>query len=207
MAAVQLSRGFESVLKCVLQRPLKRVLTLLSVMVLASSVSLHTAHATGATDGFTRDGFTGDGFTHGLSAFGELKAGETRIEPAFGDELRVAALRHDAPALEDQDAVGRLHGGEAVGDDQRGAPFGELFECCLHDGFGFGVARGAGLIVLGLRLRPKRLRYGQALMGGGLAVLYTTLFAAFQLYDLLSYPVAFGAMLGVTALGFVLAYR
>ncbi|MEM8601653.1 MAG: DUF2339 domain-containing protein [Bacteroidota bacterium] len=72
---------------------------------------------------------------------------------------------------------------------------------------GFGVALGAGLIGLGLRLRPKRLRYGQALMGGGLAVLYTTLFAAFQLYELLSYPVAFGAMLGVTALGFVLAHR
>ncbi|MEL6771850.1 MAG: DUF2339 domain-containing protein [Bacteroidota bacterium] len=72
---------------------------------------------------------------------------------------------------------------------------------------GFGVALGVGLIGLGLRLRPKRLRYGQALMGGGLAVLYTTLFAAFQLYDLLSYPVAFGAMLGVTALGFVLAHR
>ncbi|MEM6784922.1 MAG: DUF2339 domain-containing protein [Bacteroidota bacterium] len=72
---------------------------------------------------------------------------------------------------------------------------------------GFGVALGAGLMGLGLRLRPKRLRYGQALMGGGLAVLYTTLFAAFQLYALLSYPVAFGAMLGVTTLGFVLAYR
>ncbi|MFQ5570390.1 MAG: DUF2339 domain-containing protein [Rhodothermales bacterium] len=70
---------------------------------------------------------------------------------------------------------------------------------------GFGLALGVFLLVVGLRLRPKRLRLGQVLLGGGIATFYVTLFSAFQLYSLISYPVAFAAMALVSLLGFVLA--
>ena len=72
---------------------------------------------------------------------------------------------------------------------------------------GFGVVLGGVLLGTGLRLYASRRRYGQGLMGGGIAVWYATTFAAFQLYALLSYGLAFGLMIAVTALAFGLAVR
>ncbi len=72
---------------------------------------------------------------------------------------------------------------------------------------GFGAAVGAVLLGVGLRLHGRRRRYGQVLMGGGIAVWYATVFAAFQLYGLLSYGVAFGLMVAVTGLAFALSVR
>src|SRR6266576_3433621 len=51
----------------------------------------------------------------------ELQAREPRIEAAGGDQLLMRALLDDAARVHDKDAVAREHGGEPVGDDQRGA--------------------------------------------------------------------------------------
>lgn len=69
----------------------------------------------------------------------------------------------------------------------------------------FGVGVGAGLIATGLGLRSRRPHFGHVLQGGGAGALYISTFAAFQLYSLLSYPLAFGAMCAITLLLFALA--
>ena len=71
----------------------------------------------------------------------------------------------------------------------------------------FGLVLGVFLLGAGLRLRPRRTRLGQVLLGGGIATFYVTLFAAYQFYGLFSYPVAFGGMAVATFIGFGLAVR
>lgn len=71
----------------------------------------------------------------------------------------------------------------------------------------FGGALGISLFGAGLRLHSKRVHLGQVLLGGGIATFYATLFAAYQLYSLLPYAIAFSGMGTVTLLGFVLAIR
>ena len=71
-----------------------------------------------------------------------------------------------------------------------------------------GVAFGLVLVGCGHRWARKGLRvFGQGLMGGGLAILYVSLFASFTLYHLVPQAVAFGAMALVTAGGMTLAVR
>ena len=70
-----------------------------------------------------------------------------------------------------------------------------------------GVLLGAGLFVIGVRLHGERAWFGRVLMGGGIAALYITGFAAFQWYELVSYPIAFVFMLVVTILAFYTALR
>ena len=71
-----------------------------------------------------------------------------------------------------------------------------------------GFAVGLGLLVLGDRFIERKMRpLGQGLIGGGLAILYVSLFAACSVYPLISQPVAFGAMVLVTAGGVALAVR
>ncbi len=63
-------------------------------------------------------------------------------------------------------------------------------------------AWGAGFIIGGEVLRRKNFRtFGLAIGGGGIATLYAATFAAFQLYKLMSQPVAFLLMIVVTVLG------
>ncbi len=50
---------------------------------------------------------------------------------------------------------------------------------------------GVGLLVLGWRLRNKRKEYAWALQGGGVGVLYLTVFAAMKLYQLMPPSAAF----------------
>jgi uncharacterized membrane protein len=50
---------------------------------------------------------------------------------------------------------------------------------------------GVGLLVLGWRLRNKRKEYAWALQGGGIGVLYLTVFAAMKLYQLIPPSAAF----------------
>lgn len=58
------------------------------------------------------------------------------------------------------------------------------------------VAAGAlALIVFGWRLRAKRPGYALSLLGGGVAVLYLDIFAAFRLYHLIPSSLAFGLLL------------
>ena len=72
---------------------------------------------------------------------------------------------------------------------------------------GFGAAIGAVMLVLGLHVYGRRRAFGQVLLGGGVGALYITVFAAFQLYSLVPYLAAFGFMVAVTLLAFVLSLR
>jgi uncharacterized membrane protein len=72
---------------------------------------------------------------------------------------------------------------------------------------GFGAAIGVGLLAVGMRLYERRPAFSQVLLGGGVGAFYITGFAAFQLYSLLAYPVAFGCMVAVTLLAFSLSLR
>src|SRR5262245_38046504 len=51
----------------------------------------------------------------------ELQLVQLRVHPLRLEQLAVASLLDDLPVMEDDDAVGALDGGEAVGDDDRGA--------------------------------------------------------------------------------------
>ncbi|MEM8486270.1 MAG: DUF2339 domain-containing protein [Bacteroidota bacterium] len=64
---------------------------------------------------------------------------------------------------------------------------------------------GTGLIALGRRLTKKRRNYGLTLQGGGIAILYLTIFASYKLYALLDAPLAFALMVVVTIAGTALA--
>ncbi len=69
-----------------------------------------------------------------------------------------------------------------------------------------GIVTGIVVLVLGDQALRRQMRaLGQGLMGGGLAILYTSLFAAFSLYDILPQIPAFAAMVIVTAAGMTLA--
>ena len=69
-----------------------------------------------------------------------------------------------------------------------------------------GVALGgAALLVIGWRLRVRLRAYGLALQGGGVGLLYLTVFAALRLYDLLPPTLAFALMVVVAALSAFLA--
>lgn len=72
---------------------------------------------------------------------------------------------------------------------------------------GFGLALGVALLVIGLRLYRTRRPFSQVLLGGSIATFYITGFAAFQLYALVAYAIAFGFMTGVTLLAFSLSVR
>jgi uncharacterized membrane protein len=71
-----------------------------------------------------------------------------------------------------------------------------------------GFLAGAGLIAGAVRAHKKSLEiFAQGLMGAGLGALYLSVYAAFNFYHLVPLTVAFGGMICVTALGFVLALR
>lgn len=72
-----------------------------------------------------------------------------------------------------------------------------------------GIFWGAVFIGAGEYLRGKKnmALYGQMLSGGGLAVLYLALYAAFALYHLVPTPLAAAGMLAVTTTGITLSIR
>lgn len=69
---------------------------------------------------------------------------------------------------------------------------------------GFGAAVGAVLTAVGLRMDERR-RFASVLLGGGVATFYITGWAAFNLYALIGYGVAFVGMVAITAAAFGLA--
>lgn len=71
---------------------------------------------------------------------------------------------------------------------------------------GFGAAIGAVLLGAGLRMDERR-RFAPVLLGGGIATFYITGWAAFNLYALIGYVVAFVGMVAITAGAFTLALR
>jgi len=64
---------------------------------------------------------------------------------------------------------------------------------------------GVALLVFGWRLRSARSGYALALQGGGVGVLYLTVFAALRLYALLPAALAFPILVGVAVLAATLA--
>ena len=67
---------------------------------------------------------------------------------------------------------------------------------------------GALLVYAGIRFVRAGYRvYGQMISGGGLAVLYVSTYAAFNLYHLINRPIAFLLMSAITALTAILADR
>lgn len=70
-----------------------------------------------------------------------------------------------------------------------------------------GLLVGGLLLVLGDLWKQKYAKYAQVLSGSGLAVLYFTIFAAYQYYHKLDQPIAFLFTIVITVLGIALAYR
>jgi uncharacterized membrane protein len=71
-----------------------------------------------------------------------------------------------------------------------------------------GSVVGVLLVAGGIRLANRGYaRYGQIISGGGIAVLYLCAYAAFNLYGLIGYALAFAVMCAITAATAVLADR
>ena len=66
----------------------------------------------------------------------------------------------------------------------------------------FGLGLGGTLATIGFRVPLERRRFSQIMLGGASATWYITGFAAFQLLELVSHPVAFGFMAVVTVFTF-----
>jgi uncharacterized membrane protein len=64
---------------------------------------------------------------------------------------------------------------------------------------------GIAMLIIGWRLREKRAGYALMLQGGGVGVLYLTVFAALRLYHLLPAELAFGLLAAIAAFSAVLA--
>jgi len=68
------------------------------------------------------------------------------------------------------------------------------------------VTAGAiALLVVGWRLREVREQYSLVLQGGGVGILYLTIFAAFRLYTLIPAPLTFGLLVAICVLSSALA--
>jgi hypothetical protein len=76
-----------------------------------------------------------------------------------------------------------------------------------HVRIGFGLMLGSTLLGVGLWLNKEYKGFSQVLLGGSIAAYYITGYAAYQLYHLVKYNVAFGFMLCVTVLAFALSIR
>ncbi len=70
-----------------------------------------------------------------------------------------------------------------------------------------GLAVGGLLVLLGDLWKQKYAKYSHVLTGSGLAVLYFTIFAAYQYYHKLDQPIAFFCTIVVTVIGIALSYR
>ncbi len=66
---------------------------------------------------------------------------------------------------------------------------------------------GVALLVVGWRLRDKRAQYSWALQGGGIGVLYLTIFAAMKLYQLIAAGPAFALLAAVAFLSAFIAVK
>src|SRR5688572_1532956 len=58
----------------------------------------------------------------------------------------MSSLADDAAAVDDDNPIGILGGGQPVRDDQRGAALHESLERLLHQSLAFGIERARGLV-------------------------------------------------------------
>ena len=66
---------------------------------------------------------------------------------------------------------------------------------------------GIALLVIGWWLRERRASYALTLQGGGIGILYLTVFAALRLYNLLPAAAAFALLVGIVVFSALLALR
>src|SRR5690606_8670799 len=76
----------------------------------------------------------------------ELGLVESAVDGAAGEQLVVPTLLDDAPGVDDDDAVGMLHGGEAVRDHEGGAALRELLERLLDGSLGLSIEGRRSLV-------------------------------------------------------------
>ncbi len=70
-----------------------------------------------------------------------------------------------------------------------------------------GIVAGVGLGTLGVWLRAKHSWYGNVLIGGGLGLLYLSLYAGFAFYNVIGFATAFAAMIVVSVIGVGISLR
>jgi len=70
-----------------------------------------------------------------------------------------------------------------------------------------GILIGLGMLSIGEKTIRKYASYGQMISGAGIAVLYLSIFSAFNYYHLINSFVAFFAMIIITAVGIMLSLR
>lgn len=66
------------------------------------------------------------------SVLAELHVVERGVQAVGGQQLAVRPVLDDLAGVQHDDTVGVLHGGQPVGDDQRGAPAHQPLQRCLH---------------------------------------------------------------------------
>lgn len=59
---------------------------------------------------------------------GKLKTGEACVQPVRGNQRLVTPLLDHPTAIQHHDAVGPLHGGQTMGDDERRAPLHQALD-------------------------------------------------------------------------------
>ena len=70
-----------------------------------------------------------------------------------------------------------------------------------------GVVTGSAFMVAGEYFRKRYAVWSQAVTGGGMAILFLSVYGAFALYGLISSPIAFGAFALITLAGALLSLR
>ena len=81
-----------------------------------------------------------------VSGTGELQGRQPGIQRALLDQLAMSAHRHQAPLVDDRDALGVLDRGQPMGDDQRGTPGHQAGQCLLDQVFALRVEGAGGFV-------------------------------------------------------------
>ena len=149
------------------------------------------------------------------------RSGAASGEEAQGEEPAAPSSPVSAPSTTESAQGGILTSGLASEDWLSYVGIGLLlfglvflFKYSIEQGWlvpvvrvGFGALTGSVLLGAGLRVYADRRGLRQVLLGGSSASFYGTIFAAYQLYGLVAYPVAFVGMVAVTVVSIALALR
>ena len=99
-----------------------------------------------------------------LSQPAELQFEKLTIETMRAEQLRMRPFLYDPATVEDEDAVGPLHRGEPMGDDERGAAAEQVVQRRLQQVLGARIQGRSGLVKdQDAWIAEQRPRNGQAL--------------------------------------------
>lgn len=112
--------------------------------------------------------------------------------------------------LSDEEKSGKLLGRIGVGALLVGVSF--FLKYSFDNGWigpsgliAIGIVAGLAMVVMGQVLRKKYTSYADIVIGGGIGILYLSIYSAFGFYSLIAAPVAFGCMIIVTLLAIVMS--